>query len=47
MKTETLQDSPEIYREKIGGGRRNVAAAYELALKPDARTSAATRFRTT
>jgi DNA polymerase, archaea type len=33
MKTETLQDSPESYREKIGGKRRNVAAAYELALK--------------
>jgi DNA polymerase I len=33
MKTETLQDSPETYRDKIGGGRRNVSAAYELALK--------------
>ncbi|HEX3409873.1 MAG TPA: DNA polymerase domain-containing protein [Candidatus Binataceae bacterium] len=33
MKTETLQDSPELYREKIGGARRNIAAAYELALK--------------
>ena len=33
MKTETLQDSIANYREKIGGGRRNVAAAYELALK--------------
>jgi hypothetical protein len=33
MKTETLQDSPELYRDKIGGKRRNVAAAYELALK--------------
>ncbi|MBV8454896.1 MAG: DNA polymerase II, partial [Deltaproteobacteria bacterium] len=32
-KTETLQDSPEIYREKLGRGRRNIAAAYELALK--------------
>jgi DNA polymerase elongation subunit (family B) len=32
MKTETLQDSPETYRDKIGGGRRNVSAAYELAL---------------
>jgi hypothetical protein len=28
-----LQDSPELYRDKIGGKRRNVAAAYELALK--------------
>ncbi len=33
MKTETLQDSPEIYRDKLGSGRRNIAAAYELALK--------------
>jgi DNA polymerase, archaea type len=33
MKTETLQDSPDLYREKIGGKRRNVSAAYELALK--------------
>jgi DNA polymerase, archaea type len=32
MKTETLQDSPELYRDKIGGNRRNVSAAYELAL---------------
>ena len=33
MKTETLQDSPESYRDKLDGGRRNIAAAYELALK--------------
>ena len=33
MKTETLQDSPELYRDKIGGKRRNVSAPYELALK--------------
>src|SRR5579875_442809 len=32
-KTETLQDSPEIYRGKLNRGQRNVAAAYELALK--------------
>jgi DNA polymerase, archaea type len=32
MKTETLQDSLELYRGKLGSGRRNVAAAYELAL---------------
>jgi DNA polymerase elongation subunit (family B) len=32
MKTETLQDSPDVYRDKIGGKRRNVSAAYELAL---------------
>ncbi|HKV53873.1 MAG TPA: DNA polymerase domain-containing protein [Candidatus Binataceae bacterium] len=35
MKTETLQDSPETYREKLGGRRRNIAAAYELALKAE------------
>ncbi|MBI3759784.1 MAG: DNA polymerase II [Deltaproteobacteria bacterium] len=33
MKTETLQDSPELYRDKIGGNRRNISAAYELAAK--------------
>ena len=33
MKTETLQDSLDNYREKVGGKRRNAAAAYELALK--------------
>jgi DNA polymerase elongation subunit (family B) len=33
MKTETLQDPPELYRDKLGGGRRNIAAAYELALQ--------------
>jgi DNA polymerase, archaea type len=33
MKTETLQDSLEVYRQKISGKRRNLAAAYELALK--------------
>jgi DNA polymerase elongation subunit (family B) len=32
MKTETLQDSLDTYREKIKAGRRNPAAAYELAL---------------
>lgn len=35
MKTETLQDSPDVYRDKIGGKRRNVSAAYELALKAE------------
>ncbi|MGH7879775.1 MAG: DNA polymerase domain-containing protein, partial [Candidatus Binataceae bacterium] len=35
MKTETLQDSIETYRQKRGGNRRNVAAAYELALKAE------------
>lgn len=33
MKTETLQDSLETYREKIQGGRRNRSALYELALR--------------
>ncbi|HTU02355.1 MAG TPA: DNA polymerase domain-containing protein, partial [Candidatus Sulfotelmatobacter sp.] len=33
MKTETLQDSLQTYREKIEGSRRNPAAAYELALR--------------
>jgi DNA polymerase, archaea type len=32
MKTDTLQDSLEKYRAKIGAGDRNKAAAYELAL---------------
>jgi DNA polymerase, archaea type len=31
MKTDTLQDSLEKYRQKIAGGGRNRAAAYELA----------------
>jgi DNA polymerase elongation subunit (family B) len=35
MKTETLQDSLETYREKIRGSRRNPAAAYELALRSE------------
>jgi DNA polymerase I len=32
MKTDTLQDSLEKYRNKIAGSARNRAAAYELAL---------------
>ncbi|MBA3882337.1 MAG: DNA polymerase II [Chthoniobacterales bacterium] len=32
VKTDTLQDSLEKYRQKIAGGGRNRAAAYELAL---------------
>ena len=32
MKTDTLQDSLEKYRQKIRAGGRNRAAAYELAL---------------
>ncbi|MDB6147266.1 MAG: polymerase [Spartobacteria bacterium] len=32
MKTDTLQDSLEKYRQKIAGAARNRAAAYELAL---------------
>ena len=35
MKTETLQDSLENYRQKLSGNRRNLAAAYELALKAE------------
>jgi DNA polymerase elongation subunit (family B) len=33
MKTDTLQDSLEKYRQKIAGSARNRAAAYELALR--------------
>lgn len=33
MKTETLQDSLDTYRDKLRGSRRNPAAAYELALR--------------
>ena len=32
MKSDTLQDSLEKYRQKIAGGNRNRAAVYELAL---------------
>ena len=32
MKTDTLQDSLDKYRQKISGSARNRAAAYELAL---------------
>ena len=32
MKTDTLQDSLDKYRQKIAGSTRNRAAAYELAL---------------
>jgi len=32
MKTDTLQDSLEKYRQKIAGAARNRGAAYELAL---------------
>ena len=37
MKTETLQDSLDNYRNKISGKRRNLSAAYELALKSERR----------
>jgi DNA polymerase elongation subunit (family B) len=33
MKTETLQDALPTYREKVRAGKRNPAAAYELALR--------------
>jgi len=32
-KTETLGESPESYRQKVKQGKRNPAAAFELALK--------------
>jgi DNA polymerase, archaea type len=35
MKTETLQDSLETYRDKLRGSRRNPAASYELALRSE------------
>jgi DNA polymerase, archaea type len=35
MKTDTLQDSLDKYRQKIAGSARNRAAAYELALTSD------------
>jgi DNA polymerase elongation subunit (family B) len=35
MKTETLQDSLDTYRSKIDENRRNLGAAYELALKAE------------
>jgi DNA polymerase elongation subunit (family B) len=35
MKTETLQDSLETYREKVKAKKRNASAAYELALKAE------------
>ncbi len=35
MKTETLQDSLEGYRDKVRGKKRNPAAAYELALRSE------------
>ena len=35
MKTETLQDSLEVYRNKRSGDLRNLAAGYELALKAE------------
>ena len=33
MKTETLQESLDLYQDKLRTGKRNSAAAYELALK--------------
>ena len=35
MRTETLQDSLETYREKVREGKRNPAAPYELALQSE------------
>src|SRR4029450_14117653 len=34
MKTETIQESLTVYREKLQSGERNVGAAYELASAP-------------
>jgi DNA polymerase, archaea type len=33
IKTETLQESPSVYQEKVKAKKRNPSAAYELALK--------------
>ena len=35
MKSETLQESPSVYREKVRNKKRNMSAAYELALKSE------------
>jgi len=35
MKTETLQESPGGYQDKVRDGKRNTAAAYELALRSE------------
>ncbi len=35
MKTETLKESLETYREKVKAKKRNLAAPYELALRSD------------
>ncbi len=35
MKTETLQDSLDTYRDKVRGKQRNPAAPYELALRAE------------
>ena len=35
MKTETLQDSLETYREKVRTGKRNPSAPYELAMQSE------------
>jgi len=35
MKTETLQDSLDTYREKVREGKRNPSAPYELALQAE------------
>jgi DNA polymerase, archaea type len=35
MKTETLQESPGAYRDKVAAGSRNAGAAYELAFRAE------------
>ncbi len=37
MKSETLADSLDIYRDKVAAKRRNASATYELALKAERR----------
>lgn len=40
IKTETLQESPAVYAEKVKAKKRNVSAAYELALRSERRYQA-------
>ncbi len=40
IKTETLQEPPAVYAEKVKAKKRNASAAYELALKSDRRYQA-------
>ncbi len=40
IKTETLQESPAVYAEKVKAKKRNASAAYELALRSERRYQA-------